>query len=121
MNIAECINVNTLLCLSMVKDLAEKIQNGIKPFEECTLDTKDDYIFYYEDEGRCKIVLDKCVDEIHHDIICDYDYYCNGLCDVEVMDLDNEDPDNEPYILISFPNDDTALVIESDGQWYMMK
>ena len=89
MNTVELINVNTLLCLSMVDDLVGKIQNGIKPFSECTLDTKDDYIFYYEDEGRCKIVLDKCVDEIHHDIICDYDDFCNGACKVQVMDLDN--------------------------------
>ena len=115
MNTYENINVNTLRCLSMVNELAELIPNGIKPFSECNIKNKHNHIFYYDDNGEYKIVLDSCVDEQHHDIISNYDDYCNHTCEVRVMD-----PDDEPYIAISFLHEDDTLIIEPDGTWHMV-
>ena len=115
MSFSEGINVNTLRCLAMVNELSKLIPNGIKPFSECEARYKHNHIFYYEDDGEYKIVLDSCVDEQHHDVVSNYDAYCDNKCNVRLMDINDK-----PYISILFPYENNEIIIESDGRWYMV-
>lgn len=112
------ISLETLWCLSMVDELCKKIRNGLLPFSKCTVENKDYCLFYYEQDGKYKLVMDMCVDgTLHHDIISNYDEYCGqDQCEVNVIDIEGND---YPHIEISFPDDDSTLVIGIDGRWYM--
>ena len=116
------IDFQTLCFLKKLDELAELSAYGIKPFSKATMENWHECVFYDEtlsdnDDGFY-VVLDACIDELHHDIIC----YC-------VDDRDGEDysirvvfdDDNKPFISIkpgcnNLYGYDWQIVIE-DGQW----
>ena len=58
-------------------------------------------------------MLDMCVDEIHHDVICTYESFVPGLrYDVKIV----EDEEGKMYIDVT-DDYEMSIVIE-DGIWY---
>lgn len=95
------IDITTLRFLSMLTELAGKLENGVIPFSQVTEDTSRDLIIYDDrnESDYYKIVWCSLVDELHHDIICNYDKYLDDYDESASFEvrlvLDEED---ESYI-----------------------
>ena len=120
------IDIETVKFIEMLNELAQKAKSGVKPFAECTVENKEDCVFYDEDtetvdeiSHSCnlyRIVLDKSVDgSIHHDVISYYDDLFDGEYQVNVV-IPMEEIDEEP--LIEVKGDDGVDIIIEPGNWY---
>mgnify|MGYP007100872873 CR=1 FL=1 len=90
----------TIKFISLLNELAEKTKNGYIPFSKATSENID-CILYDETETYSNgypIILDTCMDEIHHDII------------------DTED--DEPFINITSKYDKDVNIVVESGRWY---
>lgn len=124
------INFETVWFMNLTKELTERMQNGVVDFKDCTPENKDDYVIfydtntsadyneYYEDTLAYRIVLDKVVDELHHDAV---DYYDSPLTYGEGYEIRLckgilENTDNF-FISILPTNEDWIMQIYADGSW----
>lgn len=85
-------DIEILKFIKMLDELAKKSKNGIKSFNEVTIDNFENYIFYdpkSENNGIFKIVLDACLIE-HHDIVSYYDNYCGKDYLIYVKSINNK-------------------------------
>lgn len=111
------INFATVEFIGLLNNLAEKAENGIKPFKEATRKDFSNHIFYDEgamiDDGKYKIVLDACLDDYHHDAVS----YLGDGCEYLAFVCVEEDGDLSAQIY--FPQCDGIVIIENkDGRWY---
>ncbi len=100
--------------ISMLNLLAEKTTNGYIGFSKAKYDEFDTMIIYDDAEDSIgEIVMDKCVDEEHHDIVDTYDYYVEGI-NYEVRYMQNEE--GEEYLEVT--NDYNDCIVIENGYWY---
>lgn len=117
------INVETIKFVKMLDELAKQTLNGIVEFAEANEENSNDKVFYdkrtVDEEGRYKVVLDKCIidskDTIHHDVVSYYDDNINEYRLRVVLDEDEK----IPYIEVKLALSDEEIVIEN-GHWYFV-
>ncbi len=111
------INIETIILMKFISELAELSKNGIADFEEATEEDVDSKVFYDssrpDENGHYPVVLDNLIDIAHHDAISFYDFKGRGDYTIRVV----IDEDEKPYIDIRFGMNETEIVIE-DGEWY---
>ena len=115
----EMINVPTLKMVSVLNDLAEKSKDGIIPFSKIR-EANENSVLYDDTESDAigfKVVLDKCVEEELSDIVSYYDNYPGIEGELLIRVSKQGVEDGEPFILVSFPDNTSEIVIE-DGKWY---
>lgn len=110
--------------IKMFKDIDPETE--IKPWSKAT--PKDPYeMMYYDDskpqdekshDAMYPIVMDKCLDELHHDIISTWDHFVEG--DIEVrFCIDTED--NHKFFMITVNPiegmDEPVDIYIEDGDW----
>ena len=113
------INVPTLKMVSVLNDLAEKSKDGIIPFSKIR-EANENSVLYDDTESDAigfKVVLDKCVEEELSDIVSYYDNYPGIEGELLIRVSKQGVEDGEPFILVSFPDNTSEIVIE-DGKWY---
>lgn len=106
----------TIKFISLLNELAEKTQNGYIPFSKATSENID-CILYDETETYSNgypIILDTCMDEIHHDIIDTY----NEIYDPEGIVIRLVIEDGEPFINITSKYDKDVNIVVESGRWY---
>lgn len=128
------INTQTVKFIGFLNMLAEKSENGIRPFSTATAQDKDGLL--YDDKNPIEIrepmrldgtidedipvdssyplVADSIIDEQHHDIITTWtqDYAVDGI-EVVVMA-----GDGEPWISVTSEDDDDFSIVVENGIWY---
>lgn len=126
------INTQTVKFIGFLNMLAEKSENGIRPFSTATAQDKDGLL--YDDESPIEIgelvrlgdtevpsdssyplVADSIIDEQHHDIITTWtqDYAVDGI-NVLVM----AGGDGNPWVSVTSDEDDDFSIVVEDGRWY---
>lgn len=127
----DMVNMETVHFISVLNELAKitKTEDGdpyILPFSECTPENQNDYLFYNDrnpmkDEDDVDyaeaptyydIVLDKCVDQYHHDIISTYSNQFDGISIRYRVSHDGNDNWIEVCTGVEYD-----IIIE-DGRWY---
>lgn len=112
------INTETIKLIRIIEDLADLSNNGIEMFKRATVDNQYNKIFYDEKlpdaNGHYRVVLDMCIDEIHHDVCS---YYDSCSFDYSIRVVVPEDKDESPYISITFRTSNDEIIIEN-GRWY---
>lgn len=121
MNLAPEINFQTVRFIALLNELANNMENGIIPFSQITMDTRRDALIYDDiniPTHDYRLVLDKCVDDIHHDIISYYDEYYPDLFNYCIGGpyLINND-EYGTYIEILTTSGDIYIIEE--GSWYI--
>lgn len=117
------INTQTVKFIGFLNMLAEKSENGIRPFSTAIVQDKDGLL--YDDKNPIEIgdidedssyplVADSIIDELHHDIISTWTqvYAADGI-EVVVMA-----GDGEPWISITSKYDDDFCIVVGNGIWY---
>ena len=117
------INTQTVKFIGFLNMLAEKSENGIRPFSTAIVQDKDG--LFYDDKNPIEIgdvdedssyplVADSIINELHHDIISTWtqDYAVDG---VEVVVMAG---DGEPWISITSEDDDDFCIVVENGIWY---
>jgi hypothetical protein len=123
----EMINMETVAFIGRLNELAEmtNTENGetwILPFSECTSENQDNCLFYddrnpiHDNNDKYApviydIVLNKCVDECHHDIISTYK---DMFYDIDIVYCVPTDSDS--YISASSLTRQYQVHIH-DGKW----
>lgn len=89
-------------------NLAEKTENGIIDFDTYVTDPEkyDGFLIY--DKSNGKVVCDMCVDELHSDIVCYFDFF-DGV-DIRVIE------DDGIFVDVDFGR--SSIVVEN-GRWYV--
>lgn len=128
------INTQTVKFIGFLNMLAEKSENGIRPFSTATAQDKDGLL--YDDKNPIEIgepmrlggtidedipvdssyplVADSIIDEQHHDIITTWtqDYAVDGIAVVVMAG------DGEPWISVTSEDDDDFSIVVENGIWY---
>ena len=115
----EMINIPTLKMMSLLNDLAEMSNDGIIPFSKVK-EAVGDPIVYDDSESDdigFRVVLDKCVEEEHSDIISYYDEYPGIAGEFKIRVSEQGVEENAPFVLVTFPDNASEIVIEN-GKWY---
>lgn len=110
--------------MHVIEDLKERSKNGIRSFDECTKETKDDCIWFdpnsnFYGNTKREVVSMSCVDENHHDIISTM---TKEFEDIDIFAErsvgDNEELTGDYYIGIRDRMSDGLIIIE-DGRSYI--
>lgn len=105
-------------------------ETEIKPWSKASL--TDPYEMMYYDDSKPEnenddaydvtypIIMDKCFDEIHHDIISTYDDFVDDNVEIRLA-IDREDGHKYISIIVySLDKTDSTVYIEiQDGDWYL--
>ena len=122
------VNIDTLIFLDLLHDLAKRLKAGAIPFSElfsnedkelliCYDDTKGEAI--EDDYQAFPIVCDCLIVCEHHDIISDLDnaYAPDGEYSIKFMKYVGMDQNKtDDYIIVKFQDCDHDICIE-DGHW----
>lgn len=122
-------DLKTLQLISTFNTLSDRFSLGVVPFSEA--DEEDDCVLLYDDSESVdtgtdfddnsnfyRIVLDKCIDENHHDIVSYYDV--PGIDFYLVHEYNKKDDSIDEYICVHFDNSDSQVIIDEDG-WYFVE
>ncbi len=119
-------DLTTLQLISTFKRLSDLFSLGVVPFSE-VLDDEGLCLVYDDSEpvntgdsnsNSYRIVLDKCVDENHHDIVSYYEMF--GAEFYLVHEYDKESDSIDEYICVHFDNSDSVVIIDENG-WYFVE
>lgn len=119
------VNRRTVELIGYLNELAEEIEDGIRPFSTATPQDKDG--LWYNDENPIEIdedngdtyasyplIANYFVDELHHDIVSTWtdDWRIEGI-EFSVI-IEN---DNEPFICVTSKEDDEFYIMIQNGVW----
>ena len=126
-------NTSTILLMATIRELADMAYNGFLAFseyhgndDECYGkiiydDTKDCYNHVSDDDVSIhayKIVANKVVDDVHHDVVDTYDDWFEGVV-MHVM-IDDDGYDDDDFIEVSFGEGGrNGVIVLRNGSYYV--
>ena len=111
------IDIQTIKFIEFLNKMARKSEEGFYPFSTATENTG----ILFDDENKLsrghRIICDCLMTDDHHDIVSTYTDIYNDYGVTAVVITEMEDDDIEPYIEITF-NDNNACIVIEDVKWY---
>lgn len=121
------VNRRTVELIGYLNELAEEIEDGIRPFSTATPQDKDG--IWYDDENPIEIdevdgdsdtyasyplIANYCLDDLHHDIISTWtDGW--GIEGIEFSVIIENN--NKPFICVTSKDDDEFYIVIINGVW----